>query len=126
MSQPTDQQLDESIAGMLRFGVALAAFIVLAGAGALLLHQGSAAAPDFARFHAGGPELRTLRGIAGGVKQLRARSIIQLGLVVLIATPVARVVYCVVGFARQRNLLYVAVSSLVLAILLYSLTKGGY
>jgi uncharacterized membrane protein len=34
------------------------------------------------------------------------------------------VVYCVAGFARQRNRLYVVVSSLVLAVLLYSLTKG--
>ena len=48
-----------------------------------------------------------------------------MGLVVLIATPVMRVLYCVVGFARQRSRLYVAISSIVLLILIYGLTKGG-
>jgi uncharacterized membrane protein len=42
----------------------------------------------------------------------------------LIATPVARVVFCVVGFARQRDRLYVLISSVVLVILVYSLTKS--
>ncbi len=50
---------------------------------------------------------------------------IQLGILLLIATPVVRVVFCVVGFARQRDRLYVAVRTLVLAILIYSLMSGN-
>ena len=45
----------------------------------------------------------------------------QLGLLLLVATPMARVVAALVGFVRQRDLVYVVVSSLVLATLLYSL-----
>ena len=51
----------------------------------------------------------------------RARSIIQLGLLLLIATPIARVVLAAVGFAFERDHLYVCVSLIVLAVLLYSL-----
>ena len=60
-----------------------------------------------------------------GVARFDAASVIQLGILLLIATPVVRVVFCVVGFARQRDRLYVAVSSLVLAILIYSLMSGA-
>lgn len=123
MGRPTDQDLDITVAGMLRFGVSLAAVVVFAG-GALLLRNPWSAIPDYTRFHAGGPELRTLRGIFHGAIHLDPKSIIQLGLLLLIATPVARVVYCIVGFARQRDRFYVLVSSFVLAVLIYSLTYG--
>jgi uncharacterized membrane protein len=124
MSKPTDQDLDNSVAGMLRFGVSLAALVVLIGGASLLRHP-ETGIPDYKHFSAGGPELRTLAGIFHGAFHLDPRSIIQLGLVLLIATPVARVVFCVIGFARQRDKLYVVVSTLVLLILAYSLTNGG-
>jgi uncharacterized membrane protein len=38
---------------------------------------------------------------------------------------VARVAFCVVGFARQQDRLYIVISSSVLVILLYSLIQGG-
>ena len=43
----------------------------------------------------------------------------------LIATPVARVVCSVVGFARKRDLTYVALTLTVLAVLAYSLFFEG-
>jgi len=55
---------------------------------------------------------------------LRGRGIIQLGLLLLIATPVARVAFSIAAFAMQRDRLYVVVTLMVLAILLYSLTSG--
>jgi uncharacterized membrane protein len=124
MSRPTDQDLDVSVAGMLRFGVTLAALVVFLG-GVLLLRHPWTPTPDFSHFEVGDKNLTNLQGIFHEVMQLKGRSIIQLGLVILIATPVARVAFCVVGFARQRNRLYVVVSVLVLLILAYSLSKGG-
>jgi uncharacterized membrane protein len=124
MSKPTDHELDVSVAGMLRFGVTLAAVVVLAG-GVLYLRHSWSAIPDYSHFNAGGPSLRTITGIFRGLIHLNPESIIQFGLVLLIATPVARVVFCVVGFARQRDRLYVLVSSVVLLILIYSLSKGA-
>ena len=124
MRKPTDHELDLTIAAMLRFGVSLAAVIVFAG-GILYLRHPQSPVPDYSHFHPANTSLRTLTGILHGASLLSPESIIQLGLILLIATPVARVAFCIVGFARQRDLLYVSVSSAVLAILLYSLTKGG-
>jgi uncharacterized membrane protein len=49
---------------------------------------------------------------------------IQLGIILLIATPVLRVAVSLVGFALERDRVYVAITGLVLAILLYSLFSG--
>jgi uncharacterized membrane protein len=122
MRRPTDHDLDLSVAAMLRFGVTLAALVVATG-GVLSLRQPWSLAPDYTHFRAGDESLRTISGIVRGVVHLAPQSIIQIGLVILIATPVARVVLCIIGFARQKNTLYVVVSSMVLAILVYSLTR---
>ncbi len=50
---------------------------------------------------------------------------IQLGLLLLIATPIARVAFSVVGFAIERDRMYVVFTLIVLAILLYSLLGSG-
>lgn len=55
---------------------------------------------------------------------LHGRDIIQLGLLALIATPIARVAFGAFGFARERERMYVTVALIVLAVLLYSLTVG--
>jgi uncharacterized membrane protein len=47
-------------------------------------------------------------------------TIIQLGVLLLIATPVARVGFALVAFAIERDKLYIAVSLTVLAVLLFS------
>jgi uncharacterized membrane protein len=51
----------------------------------------------------------------------QGRGIIQLGLLLLIATPVARVALSIVGFAAERDRMYVSFALIVLAILFYSL-----
>lgn len=123
MSNPTDHEIDLSVASMLRFGVTLAAVVVLAG-GLLYLRHPWSMTPDYTHFNSGGASRKSITGVFDGLVQLKPRSIIQFGLILLIATPVARVVICVIGFARQKDRLYVSISSVVLIILLYSLTKS--
>jgi uncharacterized membrane protein len=65
--------------------------------------------------------LKTLRGIYGSALKLSGRGIIQLGLLLLIATPVARVAFSVWGFAAEHDRMYVVFTLMVLAILLLSL-----
>ena len=115
-----DKRIETWVGVMLRTGVMLAAAVVLAG-GALYLAQNRGPRPDYEHFHGEPAHLMSLRGIGHGVATGDPRSIIMLGLLLLIATPVGRVVMCVVGFLFERDRLYVAVSSLVLVILLYSL-----
>ena len=122
-SGPSDKEIDLSVAAMLRFGVTLAAVLVAIG-GLLSLRHPRQAEPNYRHFHATAA-LSSIASIVHGAVHLDPQSIIQLGLLLLIATPVARVVFCVVGFGRQRDRLYVAISATVLAILLYSLIKAG-
>ena len=111
----------ESIIGeLLRAGVLLAAAVVFAG-GVLYLTQHRAARVDYKTFTPGSEELRTLPGIVKLAASLNSEGLIQLGLVLLIATPVARVALAVVGFQLERDRMYVVVSLIVLGVLVFSL-----
>jgi uncharacterized membrane protein len=116
----TDQRIETWVGVMLRTGVMLAAALVLTG-GILYLVHSHGPRPDYARFKAEPAQFTTLSGVLHGVAILNPECIIMLGLLVLIATPVARVVMCIVGFLFEGDRLYVAISTIVLAILLYSL-----
>jgi uncharacterized membrane protein len=67
-----------------------AAVIVLAGGIVFLLHHGLAS-PDLKAFQGETSDLRSVGGIIAGALAGHGRGLIQLGLLVLIATPVARV-----------------------------------
>ena len=121
----TDRRMDEIIGNLLRFGVVLSALIVLFGAVIYLLRHGHS--PTEYRVFRGEPtDLRSVRGILRDALALRGRGIIQLGLLFLIATPVARVAFSIFGFAEERDRMYVVVASIVLLVLLYSLIGSSW
>ncbi len=72
-------------------------------------------------FRASLPTLRSVPGILREALHLNGRGIIQLGLLFLIATPVARVIFSIFGFAEEHDRMYVVFTVIVLAILLFSL-----
>jgi len=115
-----DQRIEIIIGNLLRTGVILSAGVVCIGAVVYLVHHGREI-PEYAAFRGEPDFLRTARGIFRGALQGSGRAIIQLGLLFLIATPVARVAFSAVAFALERDRLYVAITLIVLAILLYSL-----
>jgi uncharacterized membrane protein len=118
--QPTDAQVQRAVGNLLRGGVLLAAAVVLAGGIFYLAHNG-AARPDYRVFHGEPLDLRGLAGTMRDVVALRGRGIIQFGLLLLIATPVARVALTAVAFAFERDRTYALIALLVLALLLKSL-----
>jgi uncharacterized membrane protein len=119
----SDQKLDEIMGALLRSGVVLAAAIVFVG-GVVYLTRHRVPVTDY-RVFAGEPaELRTISGIFHEALAFHGRGLIQLGLLVLIATPVARVAFSLLAFLYQRDWTYVFVAVLVLGLLLYSLFGG--
>jgi uncharacterized membrane protein len=112
--------MDTIIGNLLRTGVGLAAALVFTG-GLIYLFRHGAETPGYAVFRGEPADLRTLTGILHDVQSLRGRGIIQLGLLALIATPIARVAFLAYIFARQRDMLYTAVALIVLALLAFSL-----
>ena len=124
MQALTDKQMDLAIGRLLRFGVIFSAILVCFGS-ILYLRNPLRTAPKYSHFLAESTSLQRVEGVLRGAVHLDANSVIQLGLLFLIATPVARVAFCVVGFARQQDRLYIVVSSSVFVILIYSLIQGG-
>ncbi len=116
----TDHRVEVIIGNLLRIGVSLAALVVFAGAVVYLARHGGTAA-DYRLFRGEPSDLRTIGGIWHDAIALQGRGIIQLGLLLLIATPVARVAFSVFGFIEERDWLYVGITILVLVILLGSL-----
>jgi uncharacterized membrane protein len=115
-----DRKMENFIGGLLRGGVLLSAVTIFVGAVIYLARHGGSPA-DYRAFHGEPDEYRTISGILRNVVALRGRGIIQLGLLFLIATPVARVAFSIFGFARERDRLYTIVAAMVFVILLYSL-----
>jgi uncharacterized membrane protein len=119
----TEQQVEESVGNLLRGGVIVAAVVVLLGGLVYLIRHGTDV-PDYRVFHGVPDNLRSVHGIVLDTLAGRSRGVIQFGLLLLVATPVARVVFAMVAFARQHDYMYVIVSLIVLIVLLYSLTGG--
>jgi uncharacterized membrane protein len=104
---------------MLQIGVTLAALVVLAG-GILYLAQNGGTPRDYRHFHHATPATTTVSGIVASATLFDPRGIMDFGILLLIATPVCRVIFGVVGFAVLRDKLYTLISLIVLGVLLFS------
>jgi uncharacterized membrane protein len=115
-----DHRIEIIIGMLLRTGVILAAAVVSVGA-VLYLAQNGHNVTHYASFRGEPERLKSLSDIFHGAMALDPREIIQLGLLLLIATPVARVLFSVIGFAIEHDYMYVIITLIVLGILSYSL-----
>ncbi len=123
MNAPTswnDQKIEHIIGNLLRAGVMLAAAVVLAGGILYLLRHGRAQA-DYRTFRGEPAELRSVAGISESALTVHSRGIIQLGLLLLVLTPIARVLFSAFAFALERDMTYVVITLIVLAVLICSL-----
>jgi uncharacterized membrane protein len=127
MTKPgwTDRRIEDIVAILLRTGVGLSAAVVFGG-GVLYMMRHGTSTPDYRVFHGEPPGLRSLPGIMHSAFTGHSRGIIQLGLLLLIATPVARVVFSIWGFAEEHDHMYTVFTIIVLVILLYSLLGSGW
>ena len=125
-----DRRLETIIGRLLQIGVLASATTVLAG-GVLYLVQSHSGRVDYRNFvplgssAPGSPDLLTLSGILRSAIHFESLGLIQFGLLLLIATPVARVALAAVGFALERDRLYTVVSLIVLLILAFSLIHAS-
>lgn len=126
MKEPkvTDTGIEHMVSIVLRTGVLISGAVVLAGGIYYLARHGG----DRVDYHTfgGQPGIdRIVSNIVKGAVALRARSIIQFGILLLIATPIARVAFSLVGFALERDRTYVFITAVVLTVLLYGLISGA-
>jgi uncharacterized membrane protein len=114
-----DKRLEAMIGNLLRAGVLLAAATVFIG-GSLYLAHDHARVVDYQHFSPSAVEQHTIAGIVKSALRGESGGLMQFGLLLLIATPIARVAMAVVGFALERDKLYATVSLIVLLILAFS------
>lgn len=110
----TDEKLEIIVGNLLRFGVVLAASVVLAGAVWYLGVFGTTPA-SFHRFQPGPIGLPAVGSLPGPLK------VIEIGLLILIFTPVARVAFALAAFYLEHDYMYVGITLVVLLVLLYSI-----
>ena len=121
--------IQQLIGNTLRWGVSAACIIALIGGGLYLYSHGADPVPDYTHFDyqeaCRQQQYTTLSGIFGGLRSLNAQSWIQLGVLVLILTPIMRVLLSLVDFLAECDWLYALITSVVLSIII-SNSIGGF
>ncbi|HLH07875.1 MAG TPA: DUF1634 domain-containing protein [Terriglobales bacterium] len=116
-----DYKIEQIIGVLLRVGVSVSALIVFV-AGSIYLSNERASRTHYDHFHEEGTQLTTISGVIHQAITAEPLAIIQLGLLLLIATPVARVLFAAFAFMLERDWMYVAVSLIVFTVLMATLT----
>jgi uncharacterized membrane protein len=119
-----DHDIEQFIGLQLRFGVVLASLIVLTGGILYLLQSGHLALPHYQFFLGEKAGFTNGREIWNGVAAMKASGIIQLGVVVLIATPILRIFFSLIGFVLEKDRLYIVITLIVLSVMMFSIFGG--
>jgi uncharacterized membrane protein len=115
-----DKDIEQIMGSLLRYGVLASMVVVFTGAVLYLLQHGHEA-PSYRQFRGEPKRLIEIKQVWQTALQGRGRSVIQLGLFILIATPIARVVFSVIGYVLEKDYLYILITLVVLSVILYSL-----
>lgn len=119
-----DRRMEIIMGRLLQVGVLLAATVVLAGE-ILYLLQRAHGRSDYRVFVAQPVRLRHPAAMLRGIARGDASAVIDLGILLLVATPICRVIFAVIAFVLEKDRLYVAVSAIVLAVLLFGMLRSG-
>ena len=115
----SDERLERTIGAILRAGVIISTvFVLIGGIGYLWRFGGSR--PEYRAFHGEPERLTSVIAIARGAVSLDWLEWIQFGLILLIATPVIRVLFSIPAFVAQRDYTYASITAIVAGVLLYS------
>ena len=119
-----DRRMDGIIGHLLRGGVILSALVVIAG-GFLYLGSLGGHTPSYRQFQSEPDSLRSIPAVMRDARALDPRGVIEFGIVLLILTPIARVAFSIFAFGLERDWIYVGITCVVLALLIYSFTGGA-
>ena len=118
-----DTDIQAIIGLVLRWGTIISISIVFFG-GIFFMYRHGHSIPDYKTFKGIPPFLQHFDGLISGALNIKGQAIIQLGVILLIATPIIRVLFSTIGFALEKDYLYVCISLLVLLIIFSSMMSG--
>lgn len=122
------QWVDNAISNLLRGGVLLSISIVVLGLVITFEHHREyfSSRPALGELTRAGEQFpNSVGGVISGVRQMRGQAIVMAGLLLLIATPVARVAFSIAVFAVEHDRLYMLITTTVLLLLLLSFALGA-
>lgn len=119
-----DKDIEIIIGKMLRIGVLTAAAVAAVGGIMYLCVSGSSVAPLHNVFKGEPTIYSTLSGVLHGVTTGSTHEIMQLGVILLIATPIARIAFSVFAFLLEKDYMYVVMTLIVLGIIAFSMAGG--
>ncbi|MDE3125457.1 MAG: DUF1634 domain-containing protein [Bacteroidota bacterium] len=118
-----DDDLEYAMGNLLRLGVVVSSIIVAFG-GIIYLYKHGMHLPHYTTFIGDKSMFNSVSKIIIGLKEWKGQAIIQLGVLVLIFTPIARIIFSFIGFLIEKDLLYMVLTLIVLAIITFSLLAG--
>jgi uncharacterized membrane protein len=118
-----DRDIQSLIGWVLRAGVFISMSVVFIG-GVLYIYRHSGELTDYRTFKGIPAFVRDTQGIIHGILTGRGRAIIQAGIILLIATPVIRVIFSAIGFVIEKDWLYTGITIVVLFIIFISMLSG--
>lgn len=115
-----DEKMEWTMGLLLRLGVLLAATVVIAG-GAMYLGDHHGTQVSYKKFVGHPISVRHPAEMTGPT----SLAVLDVGILLLVAVPIARVAFAVVAFLVERDWLYTAVSVLILAVLVWGMLRAG-
>jgi uncharacterized membrane protein len=113
MADRQDQRMELVVSRVLRTGVYTSSVVVAIGGIAYLFRHAQDPAA-YGVFHAQATANLSLDGIISAFRLRPSRSTIELGVILLVLTPVARVAVSLLSFAKARDRAYTIISAIVL------------
>ncbi len=114
-----DRSIESILGSLLRIGVITAGGVVLIGAVLFLVRHGFEI-PSYHIFKPDNFSFSNFRDLFNGIITFRSVSIMETGILLLIATPVLRVLFSVFAFAYEKDYMYVIFAVIVFIILIFS------
>jgi Predicted membrane protein len=114
-----DRNIEAFLGSLLKVGIIVSGSIVAFGAIIFLVRHGS----EKTNYHTFTPDIfnfSDFKGLFEGVIAFRSASIMELGILLLIATPVLRVLFSIFAFAYEKDYMYVIFTVIVLTVLIFS------
>jgi len=122
----TESGIRPIVSTFLRYGVLMAAFVIMVGLILLLIQVGPSAFISMPRIRSPevGTDLTSLRAVLHELVPPEPEAVLDVGVLLLVATPVLTVGASVIAFALEPDWLYAAISGLVFAMLILSFALG--
>jgi uncharacterized membrane protein len=123
-TQLQDDAMRQVIGSLLRWGVILSAVVTSIGGLFFLMSHGQEQVPSYQRYSGTLLQYRNVHQLVNGVINGNSESLIQIGIMMLIATPVARLVFSLFTFTKEKDFVFAGITLLVLCIVAFSMMGG--